>query len=135
MAETIAEDGGTVVGTYREPLGSHWQLLATLPIDQVEPTPYQRDLSQPHVARLADAMDRLGRYMDPIVAVRSAGFGQTLPWSKPAPRWSCLRLNRSSSIQRNTETRAHRSTGCVTKFLSNRAFFSSRCPQRRRACC
>ncbi len=33
------------------------------------PTPYQRDLSDSHVKRLAEAMDKLGRFMDPVVAV------------------------------------------------------------------
>lgn len=71
LAHAVAEHGGTVIGVYRDPLGGHWQLLAGLPIDSVEPTPYQRDLSEPHVARLADAIDRLGRYLDPIVVVPS----------------------------------------------------------------
>lgn len=75
LRETVAADGGVVIGSYRDPLGGHWQLLAGLPIDAVEPTPYQRDLSAPHVARLADAMDRLGRYVDPIVVV-PAGDGR-----------------------------------------------------------
>jgi ParB family chromosome partitioning protein len=69
--DAIAAIGGTVIGAYRDPLGGHWQLLAGLPIDAVEPTPYQRDLSAPHVARLAEAMDRLGRFVDPIVVVPS----------------------------------------------------------------
>src|SRR6185503_11552785 len=43
--------------------------MAALPVDRVEPTPYQRDLSQPHVARLSDALDRLGRFLDPIIVV------------------------------------------------------------------
>ncbi|MBK7923283.1 MAG: ParB N-terminal domain-containing protein [Gemmatimonadetes bacterium] len=72
LAEHIAEDGGTVLGAYREPLGGQWQVLAALPIEILEPTPYQRDRSETHVARLADAMDRLGRFMDPVIAVRSA---------------------------------------------------------------
>jgi ParB family chromosome partitioning protein len=71
LKEAIAEDGGTALTAYRDPVGSHWQVLAALPIDRVEPTPYQRDLSQPHVARLADAIDRLDRFLDPIVAVRT----------------------------------------------------------------
>jgi ParB family chromosome partitioning protein len=75
LSEAIADDGGTVIGVYREPLGSQWQVIAALPIDKVEPTPYQRDLSETHVKRLADAIDRLGRYMDPVIAVRS-GEGQ-----------------------------------------------------------
>jgi ParB family chromosome partitioning protein len=71
LTRAVEEDGGSVIGTYREPLGSEWQLLAALPIDRVEPTPYQRDLSDTHVARLRDAMERLGRYMDPVIVVRT----------------------------------------------------------------
>jgi ParB family chromosome partitioning protein len=71
LSEAIVEDGGTVIGAYREPLGAQWQVLAALPIEMVGPTPYQRDLSETHVKRLADAIDRLGRYMDPVIVVRS----------------------------------------------------------------
>jgi len=49
------------------------QLLAALPLELVEPTPYQRDLSPTHVARLAHAIDRLGRFLDPVIAVRAEG--------------------------------------------------------------
>ena len=71
LAETIQGDGGAVLAPYRDPLGGHWQIFAALPIDLVEPTPFQRDLSQPHVERLAAAMDKLGRYLDPMIVVRS----------------------------------------------------------------
>jgi ParB family chromosome partitioning protein len=37
----------------------------------VAPTPFQRDLSQTHVERLALVMEKLGRFLDPIVAVRN----------------------------------------------------------------
>jgi ParB family chromosome partitioning protein len=67
----IASDGGTALAAYRDPIGAHWQVLAALPIERVEPTPYQRDLSEPHVARLADAIERLDRFLDPVVAVRT----------------------------------------------------------------
>jgi len=70
LAEQVEADGGVVIGSYREPLGGQWQLLAGLPIDAVAPTPYQRDLSDTHVARLASAIERLGRFMDPVIAVR-----------------------------------------------------------------
>lgn len=72
LADRIANDGGTVLATYRDPLGGRWQILAALPIDIVEPTPYQRDLSETHVARLATAIDKLDRFLDPIVAVTAA---------------------------------------------------------------
>jgi ParB family transcriptional regulator, chromosome partitioning protein len=71
LAATIEADGGSVLATYRDPLGGHWQLLAGLPIDLVEPTPYQRDLSDAHVAKLSTAIDKLGRYLDPMVVVRT----------------------------------------------------------------
>jgi ParB family chromosome partitioning protein len=72
LAEAIESDGGAVIGSFRDPLGGHWQLVASLPLDLVSPTPYQRDLSETHVARLADAINRLDRFVDPIVAVRNA---------------------------------------------------------------
>ena len=73
VMEGIESAGGAVIGPYREPLGGHWQVIAALPLEAIEPTPYQRDLSEPHVARLADAMEKLGRYMDPIVVVPADG--------------------------------------------------------------
>jgi ParB family chromosome partitioning protein len=71
LETAVRGQGGSVLGVFRDPLGGHWQILAGLPVDKVEPTPYQRDLSDTHVARLAGAIDRLGRYLDPIVAVPS----------------------------------------------------------------
>ena len=71
LAESVEAEGGAVLATYRDPLGGSWQLLAGLPIDRVEPTPFQRDLSEAHVTRLCAAIDKLGRYLDPIVAVRT----------------------------------------------------------------
>ncbi|MGH7510304.1 MAG: ParB N-terminal domain-containing protein [Gemmatimonadales bacterium] len=71
LAQAIEADGGTVLAPYKDPLGGNWQLFAALPIDLVEPTPYQRDLSKPHVERLSAAIDKLGRYLDPMVVVRS----------------------------------------------------------------
>ena len=71
LASAIEEDGGSVVGAYREPVGGGWQLLAALPREKVRPTPYQRDRSETHVARLAHAIESLGRFVDPIVVVRT----------------------------------------------------------------
>ena len=71
LAAAIEADGGSVLSLYRDPLGGHWQVFAGLPIDLVEPTPYQRDLSDAHVARLCSALDRLGRYLDPMIVVRT----------------------------------------------------------------
>ena len=70
LVQAIQADGGTVLAPYKDPLGGHWQIFAALPIDLVEPTPYQRDLSKPHVERLSQAMDKLGRFLDPMIVVR-----------------------------------------------------------------
>jgi len=78
-AAAISRAGGSVLAVFRDPLGGHWQVLAGLPVDKVEPTPYQRDLSDTHVARLASAIDRLGRYLDPIVAVPSGSGSYWTP--------------------------------------------------------
>jgi ParB family transcriptional regulator, chromosome partitioning protein len=75
LGQAVEADGGTVLASYKDPLGGNWQLFAALPIDLVEPTPFQRDLSKPHVERLSSAMDRLGRYLDPMIVVRGGGEG------------------------------------------------------------
>ena len=69
LLSRIASDDGVVIGTYREPFGGTPAVFAALPIDRVEPTPYQRDPSQPHVKRLMGVIETLGRFLDPIIAV------------------------------------------------------------------
>jgi ParB family chromosome partitioning protein len=75
LAEQVGRDGGRVLAIYQEPLNDAWQIFALLPLAQVEPTPYQRDLSKPHVKRLQEVIKRLGRFVDPIVVV-STGPGK-----------------------------------------------------------
>jgi len=70
LEERIEQDGGGVVGSYRDPLGGAWQLVAVLPIDKVSPTPFQRDVSEAHKKRLAQRIEELGRFLDPLIAVR-----------------------------------------------------------------
>jgi len=69
--DAVTAAGGAVVASYREPLGGSWAAIALLPIDRVEPTPFQRDLSDTHAKRLSDTIGKLGRYLDPIIAVPS----------------------------------------------------------------
>lgn len=69
LAARIESDGGSVLATYRDPLGSNWQIFAALPLDRVQPTPYQRNLSETHVERLTKAIEKVGRFLDPIIAV------------------------------------------------------------------
>ncbi len=67
----IEQDGGKVLAVYREPYGGRWVVMAALPIDLVEPTPYQRNLSDTHVRKLEAVIAKLGRFLDPIIAVRA----------------------------------------------------------------
>jgi ParB family chromosome partitioning protein len=73
LAEQVAKDGGAVLGRYSEPFGGTPVLLVALPVDRVEPTPYQRDPSEPHVKRLMGVIETIGRFLDPIIAVHEDG--------------------------------------------------------------
>jgi ParB family chromosome partitioning protein len=66
----VDRDGGAVLATYRDPFGGTTVLLVALPIDRVEPTPFQRDPSEPHVKRLTTVLEKVGRFLDPIIMVR-----------------------------------------------------------------
>jgi len=70
LAKAVEADGGAVLAAYREPLGGHPLLFVALPIDRVERTPFQRDVSDAHVRKLTLAMDKTKRYLDPIIAIR-----------------------------------------------------------------
>ncbi len=72
LARAMEEHGGHVLAIYTEPVGERWQLFSLLPLQQVEPTPYQRDLSKPHVKRLHEVMKKLDRFVDPIVVIAQA---------------------------------------------------------------
>src|SRR3954451_8197982 len=73
LAEHVEHDGGAVIGRYSDPFGGTPLLLAALPVDRVEPTPYQRDPSDAHVKRLMAVIEKIGRFLDPIVTVREDG--------------------------------------------------------------
>jgi ParB family chromosome partitioning protein len=77
LARQVEEDGGAVLAPYREPLGGHALLFVALPVEKVEPTPFQRDVSDAHVLKLTRAMDKTRRYLDPIIAVREDGIYRT----------------------------------------------------------
>jgi ParB family chromosome partitioning protein len=47
--------------------------------DAVEPTPFQRDLSDAHHKRLADVINKTGRFLDPIIVVTAPGNGFWTP--------------------------------------------------------
>jgi ParB family chromosome partitioning protein len=69
LAKAVREAGGVVIGAYHEPFAGHALLLASLPRDAVEPTPFQRDLSPTHAKRLAQKIEETGSFLDPIIGV------------------------------------------------------------------
>ncbi|TMG79831.1 MAG: ParB/RepB/Spo0J family partition protein, partial [Betaproteobacteria bacterium] len=75
----IENEGGFVLGCYNDPLGKQPVIAAVLPIEAIEPTPFQRDLSQAHHRRLADVLDRTGMFLDPIIAVSAPEKGFWTP--------------------------------------------------------
>jgi len=79
VSERVEQVGGHVLGCYNDPLGKQPVLVAILPIESVEPTPFQRDLSQVHHRKLADVLDRTGMFLDPIIAVTAPEKGFWTP--------------------------------------------------------
>ena len=90
VADRVKHEGGVVLAAYRDPLGGHALVLAVLPIDRVQPTPFQRDLSEAHHKRLAGVIEKTGRFLDPVIAV-------------PAPKdgfWTPNGLHRLEAMRR-----------------------------------
>ena len=73
LTAQIERDGGAVLSRYRDPFGGRPLALAALPIDRVEPTPYQRDPSDAHVKRLMGVIEKIGLFLDPIITIREDG--------------------------------------------------------------
>ena len=73
LAAQVEADEGAVVGRYSDPFGGTPLLMVALPVDRVEPTPYQRDASDAHVKKLIVVIETIGRFLDPIVVVREEG--------------------------------------------------------------
>jgi ParB family transcriptional regulator, chromosome partitioning protein len=71
LENIIEAEGGLVVGRYLDPLGGHPLVMAILPVMKIEPTPFQRDLSDAHHKRLADVIQKTGRFLDPLIAITS----------------------------------------------------------------
>src|SRR5512139_1520282 len=90
LARDVESDGGSVLGLYQEPVGQAWQIFALLPMNQVQPTPYQRDLSPTHAKRLKEVIKRLDRFIDPIVVVRHG----------PAEYWTPNGNHRRDALQK-----------------------------------
>ncbi len=69
LADQVEKDDGQALAIYQDPVGEHWQIFCLLPMERVEATPYQRDLSPTHVKRLHEVVKKIDRFVDPIVAM------------------------------------------------------------------
>lgn len=79
LVGAVEAAGGAAIGAYREPLSGRPILLAVLPIEAIEPTPFQRDLSPTHTKRLAQKIEASGSFLDPLIVVRGEGGGFWTP--------------------------------------------------------
>jgi ParB family chromosome partitioning protein len=79
VRERVVKEGGEIIGSYKDPLGGGALLSCILPIGCVEPTPFQRDLSDTHHRKLADVIDKTGIFLDPIICVTAPGAGFWTP--------------------------------------------------------
>jgi ParB family chromosome partitioning protein len=70
VAALVRSLGGAPIGAYHEPLGGRPLILASLPLNAVQPTPFQRDLSPTHAKRLALKIDETAAFLDPLIVVR-----------------------------------------------------------------
>ena len=71
LVERVRQKGGAPVGAYREPFSGKPILLAVIPFNAVQPTPFQRDLSPTHTKRLAAKIEESGSFLDPLIVVES----------------------------------------------------------------
>jgi ParB family chromosome partitioning protein len=79
VRERVVREGGEIIGSYKDPLGGGALLACILPIAKVEPTPFQRDLSETHHRKLADVIDKTGIFLDPIICVTAPDSGFWTP--------------------------------------------------------
>lgn len=74
LVRRLGQQGGAILGAYRDPFAGEPLVLASLPLKRVVATPFQRDLSGTHADRLAEAIGAAGLFLDPVIAV-PAGDG------------------------------------------------------------
>jgi hypothetical protein len=120
-AEAVEKAGGCVVGQYKEPLGGHPTLLSILPIGKIDPTPFQRDLSDTHHKRLADVINKTGYFLDPRSSTIVARFSCCLSAERndsslKSSVYELLAVSREMSIAASKSgTPAARNTGALTR--------------------
>jgi ParB family transcriptional regulator, chromosome partitioning protein len=98
--ERVEGAGGFVLGCYSDPLGKEPLMLAVLPVDSIEPTPFQRDLSQTHHRKLADVLHRTGIFLDPVIAVTAPDGGRGEKAAGKAGFWTPNGRHRLEAMRR-----------------------------------
>jgi ParB family chromosome partitioning protein len=98
LVSAVQDAGGEALARYRDPLGGHWLVLAALPLERVAATPYQRDLSDAHVKRLQGVIERVGTFLDPVIAVQ-VPEAQAAD-AEPVRFWTPNGLHRISALAR-----------------------------------
>jgi ParB family chromosome partitioning protein len=79
VVKLVGDEGGEVIGCCRDPLGGSPLAMAILPIERIEPTPFQRDLSEAHHKKLAGVIQKTGTFLDPIIVVPAPKDGFWTP--------------------------------------------------------
>ena len=69
IVAALERTGGRAIAAYREPLTAKPLVVAMLAIATIEPTPFQRELSPTHAKRLAEKIEEVGAFLDPIIGV------------------------------------------------------------------
>ena len=79
VVSRVEKAGGTVVGSCLDPLGGSPLVIAVVPIDAIEPTPFQRDLSEAHHKKLATVIAKTGTFLEPVISVLAPERGVWTP--------------------------------------------------------
>src|SRR6185503_15916218 len=79
VVSRVENEQGTVVGCWKDPLGGSPLVLGIVPIDSIEPTPFQRDLSEAHHKKLAAVIEKTGTFLDPVITVPAPDRGFWTP--------------------------------------------------------
>ncbi len=68
--ELLKRDGVEILAIYEEPFFGKRQVFGLVPIKICQPTPFQREISPSHLTRLKNSIEKIGRFLDPIILVR-----------------------------------------------------------------
>lgn len=69
MKEFLEGIGAKFVVEYQEPYSNKNLYFAILPVDKLQPAPFQREISNAHLKKLSTVIKEIGLYLDPIIVV------------------------------------------------------------------